>query len=263
MKKYWIDSHAHLASDELFEQFDEMVSNARAMEVGKINIICGNLKEIKRILPLIEDNPMFDLSIGVHPMGVQDSTEDEITLMESYYTHPQVVCVGEIGLDYYWDDTYRDLQHAILKKHIAFANKYGLPVAIHLRDKTDSTEAVDDLIQILKENPVHERGVIHCYSDTVDNAKIFLAMGYYLGFGGVMTFKNGDNVRAVLDITPEDRILTETDSPYLAPVPMRGKRNQPGFVSYVGKFINNHRGKDSQELLMDNYFGLFKKAKRP
>lgn len=263
MKKYWIDSHAHLASDELFPQFDALVENAKAAEVGKINIICGNLKELKRILPLIEGNPMFDLSVGIHPMGVQDSNEEEIFEMQSYYTHPQVVCVGEIGLDYYWDETYRDLQHVILKKHIAFANHYKLPVAIHLRDKSGSTDAVDDLIQILKDNPVQEHGVIHCYSDTVENALIFLDMGFYLGFGGVMTFKNGDNVRDVLEITPEDRILTETDSPYLAPVPMRGKRNQPAFVSYVGKFINNHRGKDSQELLMDNYYNLFKKAKRP
>ena len=262
MNKYWIDSHAHLASDELFEKFEEVVANARAMEVGKINIICGELREFDRVLPLIEGNTMFDISLGVHPMGVQEVDEKSLEIMRTHYSHPQVVCVGEIGLDYYWDETYIDLQHEILKRHIKIANEFELPVAIHLRDKAGSRRAVDDLIQILTDYPVQKKGVIHCYSDTVENAKTFLGMGYYLGFGGVLTFKNGDNVKAVLEITPEDKMITETDSPYLAPVPMRGKRNQPGFVSYVGKYINNHFGKDTQEKLMDNYYALFNKSKR-
>lgn len=262
MKKYWIDSHAHLASDELFEKFDELIENARAMEVGKINIICGDVEEFERILPLVEGNSMFDLSVGVHPMGVQDVDQKSLEKMKTFYSHPQVVCVGEIGLDYYWDETYRDLQHQTLKNHIKIANEFDLPIAIHLRDKSDSTQAVDDLIQILKDNPVNQKGIIHCYSDTVENAKIFINMGYYLGFGGILTFKNGDNVRSVLEVTPFDRVITETDSPYLAPIPMRGKRNQPAYVSYVGKYINNHFGKDTQNQLMDNYYSLFKKSKR-
>lgn len=262
MKQYWIDSHAHLASDELFPQFEELVANARAMEVGKINIICGDMKELLRILPLIEGNTMFDISLGVHPMEVQEVGHDEHEEMIAYYTHPQVVCVGEIGLDYYWDETYIDLQRRMLVSQIELANRYQLPVAIHLRDKKDSTAAVDDLIQLLHDNPVDKKGVIHCYSDTVDNAQIFLNMGYYLGFGGIVTFKNGENVRDVLEITPNNRILTETDSPYIAPVPMRGKRNQPGFVSYVGKYLNNHFGRNTQEILMNNYFELYQKSKR-
>ena len=259
---YWIDSHAHLASDELFENFDSLVENARAMNVGKINIICGTLHDIERLLPKIGADTMFDVSLGVHPMEVQDVSQEELQAMRAYYTHPSVVCVGEIGLDYYWDDHYKELQKLMLKNHISLANEFDLPIAIHLRDKKDSTQAVDDLIAILQDNEVKRKGVIHCYSDTVENAKIFLNMGYYLGIGGVVTFKNGDNVRDVVAITPLTRLITETDSPFLAPVPMRGKRNQPAFVSYVGASLNNLYGHDTQHQLMDNYYTLYQKSKR-
>lgn len=259
---YWIDSHAHLASDELFENFDSLIENARAMNVRKINIICGTLHDIERMLPKIENNPMFDISLGVHPMEVQDVSQEELQAMRAYYSHPSVVCVGEIGLDYYWDDQYKDLQKLMLKNHIALANEFDLPIAIHLRDKKDATQAVDDLIAILQAHDVKRKGVIHCYSDTVDNAKIFLNMGYYLGIGGVVTFKNGDNVRDVIAIAPLDRLVSETDSPFLAPVPMRGKRNQPAYVSYVGAYLNNLYGQDTQQQLMENYYTLYHKSKR-
>lgn len=262
MKEYWIDSHAHLASERLFENFETIISNALEMEVSKINIICGNLSEFYTVLPLIEGNNMFDISLGVHPMEVNEVDETEFKLMDAFYNHPQVVCVGEIGLDYYWDETHKSLQKQRLIEQIDRANTYGLPVAIHLRDKENSVSAVEDLIMILKENPAHNRGIVHCYSDTVENAVKLLDMGYYLGFGGIVTFKNGTNVRDVLDITPIDRIIIETDSPYLAPVPMRGKTNQPAYVSYVGKHMNDKFGKNMRSVLMDNYYRLFNKSKK-
>ncbi len=261
MELGWIDSHAHIASDPLFESFDDIVVRAQEMGITKINIICGTLAEIERALSKVEGNPLFDLSVGAHPMELNALQESELKAMEAYYTHPQVVCVGEIGIDYYWDDSYKAHQEAMLIRQIELANKYELPVAIHVRNEKDGSGAIDDVIRIFKEHPVNHHGVIHCYTDSVENAKTLLDMGFYLGFGGVVTFKNGQNVRDALDVTPIDRVLTETDSPYLAPVPMRGKQNEPGFVSYVGKHMNNHFGKDMREQLQENYKRLYTKTK--
>lgn len=261
MELGWIDSHAHIASDPLFESFDEIVVRAQEMGITKINIICGTLAEIERALSKVEGNPLFDLSVGAHPMELNSLQESELKAMEAYYTHPQVVCVGEIGIDYYWDDSYKAHQETMLIRQIELANRYELPVAIHVRNEKDGSDAIDDVIRIFKEHPVNHHGVIHCYTDSVENAKTLLDMGFYLGFGGVVTFKNGQNVRDALDVTPTNRILTETDSPYLAPVPMRGKQNEPGFVSYVGKHMNNHFGKDMREQLQENYKRLYTKTK--
>ncbi|QIK69045.1 TatD family hydrolase [Erysipelothrix sp. HDW6C] len=261
MNYHWIDSHAHIASEGLFENFDTIVANAKEHGVTKINIICGTPTEVENALSKVNGDAMFDLSIGVHPTEIRELTETDIKALEHFYTHPQVVCVGEIGLDYYWDDSYKNLQEAMFIHQIELANAFDLPIAVHLRNEKDGDSAVKDALRILKEHPVNKRGVIHCYTDTVENAKQFLDMGYYLGFGGITTFKNGQNVRDVLEIMPIDRILIETDSPFLAPVPMRGKRNEPAYVSYVGKHMNNHFGKDMREQLAQNYQQLFIKSK--
>ncbi len=260
MEKYWIDSHAHIAYGELFESWDEIIENARALNVQLINIICGSLDEMKHALSKIEGNSKFHISLGVHPTEL-DNYKD-IKAFESYLTHPQVVCVGEIGIDMYWDQTQLEKQIEILIAQINLANKYHLPIAVHVRNEIDGSTAIDTVIEVLKKNPVDEKGVIHCYSDTVENAKILLEMGYYLGFGGITTFKNGDNVREVLDIIPLNRILTETDSPYLAPMPKRGKRNEPAYVSYTGVYIANHLGMSEeslQEQVMKNYEAMYNK----
>lgn len=259
MSKGWIDSHAHLASEGVVENFDEYVAHAIESDVKKINIICGSMAELEIALSKVENNDMFEISLGAHPGDLNTESLEELEKMKSFYTHPQVVCVGEIGLDYYWDDTYNEFQKEVLIKQIETANTFNLPIAVHLRDKDTSTQAIDDLLEILKAHPVDRKGVIHCYTNTVENAETLLDMGYYLGFGGITTFKNGKNVRDVLAITPQDRILIETDTPYLAPEPMRGKRNQPAFVSYVGKYLNNHFGRDMMDTLEANYNKLFKK----
>lgn len=260
MEKYWIDSHAHIAYGELFESWDEIVANARDLNVQLINIICGSLEEMKQALSKIEGNPQFHISLGVHPTEL-DNYKD-IKTFESFLTHPQVVCVGEIGIDMYWDQTQVQKQIEILVAQINLANQYQLPIAVHVRNEKDGSTAIDTVIDVLKKHPVDNKGVIHCYSDTVENAKILLDMGYYLGFGGITTFKNGGNVRDVLDIIPLDRILTETDSPYLAPMPKRGKRNEPAYVSYTGEYIANHLDMSVealQEQVMKNYKIMYKK----
>lgn len=250
----WFDSHVHLVSDELFEDFDNLVENMKQKEVVKALIICGNLLEIERALDKIEGNSMFDIAIGVHPGSVQDISAEEYNKMMDYLSHPQVVAVGEIGLDYYWDDSTSSLQKQRLVEQIELANQHQLPIIVHLRS------SVADLKDILIKNPVDRKGVIHCFSESIEDAKDFIDMGYYLGYGGITTFKNGQNVRDALLNTPITRILTETDAPYLAPVPKRGKQNQPAFVAYTGDYIANMLEIDTksfQEQIKENYYRLF------
>ena len=259
MELKWIDSHAHMVSEGLLENFESLKQNAIELGVGKVLIICGSLDQIEAAIKLTENDDMFDLAVGVHPTTVQERDEKEFLAMMEYLDHTKVVAVGEIGLDYYWDETYNDQQKEMLIRQIKIANEHALPIIVHLR------KSCADVTEVLQKNPVDEKGVIHCFSEGPEEAKVFLDMGYYLGFGGIVTFKNGSNVREVLEMTPMNRILSETDSPYLAPVPKRGKKNEPAFVSYVGEFMTKEKGieaHDMKEYIQDNYERLFKKTKR-
>lgn len=253
----WIDSHAHLMSDGLYEDFDQLVINAKENNVKKILIICGNMKEVKRAFDKVENNPMFDLAIGVHPSDVADVSESEYQKMINYLDHPQVVAVGEIGLDYYWSTDHKELQIQRFKEQIELANKHNLPIIVHLRSSKE------DILEILKKNTVKKHGVIHCFTEEVTDMKEFLKLGFYIGFGGIVTFKNGQNVRDSLLECPTDRILSETDSPYLAPVPKRGKRNEPAYVAHsiheIGVLLELD-DKDLSKQLNDNYKHLFERT---
>lgn len=255
----WIDSHVHLVSDELYDDFDELVDNMKENKVQKALIICGSLLEIERALNKVENDRMFDLAVGLHPGSVSDVNEEEFKEMMTYLTHPKVVAVGEIGLDYYWDESNKPLQIDRFKTQISLANKHDLPIIVHLRSSKE------DLKEILMKNPVDNKGVIHCFSETIADAKQFIDMGYYLGYGGIATFKNGQNVRDALAVTPLNRILTETDAPYLAPVPKRGKRNEPSFVSYTGSELarlKEMNQNDFQVIVKENYYRLFRRSSK-
>ena len=258
MEDFWIDSHAHIVSKGLIEDFDEIVKNAIENNVKKICIICGSLNQIEEALKRVEGNTMFDLAVGIHPTTVHERSEEEFQAMMTYLDHPQVVALGEIGLDYYWDLTYKEEQMTMFKRQIELANEHQLPIITHMRNSWE------DIYSTLLQNEVNNKGVIHCFSEGPEEAKKFLSLGYYLGFGGILTFKNGDNIRESLEVTPLDRILSETDSPYLAPVPKRGKRNEPAFVMYVGEKIgelNKLVPQKVQAQLIENYQRLFTKTK--
>ncbi|AMC92460.1 hypothetical protein AOC36_00160 [Erysipelothrix larvae] len=249
----WIDSHAHIASDPLKDRFDDIKQEAFAHGVTKICIICGNLAEIEFALLKAENDPMFDFAVGVHPGSVHEISDKEYDKMMQYLDAPQVKFVGEIGLDYYWDTTYVDLQKARLIQQIERANAKNLPVAIHMRS------SVDDVLETLKTHPVNRCGILHCFSETTTHAKTGIELGYTLGVGGVFTFKNGQNVRDVVDTVPLNRIITETDSPYLTPVPFRGKENRPAMVSYVAEALAKHlemSHEEMQDRLWKNYLNL-------
>ena len=250
----WIDSHVHLVSDELFDNFEALVENMKLNQVAKALIICGNLQEIHRALDKVESNNMFDLAVGLHPGSVANINQKEFEQMMEFLSHPKVVAVGEIGLDYYWDDSTKTLQKQRFIEQIKLANEKQLPIIVHLRS------SVDDLKTILSSHPVDKKGVIHCFSETVEDAKQFLDLGYYLGYGGIATFKNGQNVRDAFLNTPLNRVLTETDAPYLAPVPKRGKQNQPAYVSYTGEYLASlceKEAKEFQQIVKENYYRLF------
>lgn len=255
---YWIDSHAHMVSEGMLENFNDLKQRSIAMNVKKVLIICGSLEQVETAIKLTKDDDMFDLAVGIHPTTVQERSEEEFLSMMEYLDHPKVVALGEIGLDYYWDESFKDQQKEILIRQINIANEKNLPIIFHLRSSHE------DLLAILKHHPVNAKGVIHCFSEGAPEAKIYLDMGYYLGFGGILTFKNGDNVRESLSVTPNNRILSETDSPYLAPVPKRGKTNEPSFVSYIGEELAKQRELnlvDMQKVIKHNYKNLFKKTK--
>ncbi len=249
----WVDSHVHLVSDELFSKFDVLKSNMEKHQVEKALIICGNLEEVQRAFDKVEKDPMFDLAIGVHPSSAKRISEDERQAMYRYLSHPKVVAVGEIGLDYYWDQSFNDLQKEVFIEQIRQANKHQLPIIVHMRDSGK------DLASLLQRHPVDRKGVIHSFSDET-LTKTFLNMGYHLGFNGIVTFKNGDNVRRILEEVPVNRILSETDAPYLTPEPHRGKRNQPAYVSFVGKKLAELKDVSEDEMkaiLKENYERVF------
>ena len=252
-----IDSHAHIMSDGLFEDFDELVVNAKENNVNKILIICGTMKELKRALEKAENNLMFDFAIGVHPSDVHEVSDDEYQKMMTYLSHPQVVAVGEIGLDYHWSIEHKNLQIKRFTEQIELANKFDLPIIVHLRSSKE------DIFDILTKNPVIKKGVIHCFTEEVEDMKKFLDMGFYIGFGGILTFKNGQNVKDALMSCPQNRILSETDSPYLAPVPKRGKRNEPSYVTHSVKEMGHLLNLDEEKLLdklKENYKNLFERT---
>lgn len=249
----WVDSHVHLVSDELFEDFEVLCEAMQEHDVDKALIICGNLKEIHRALDKVENNPMFDLAIGVHPSSAKEISAKERQEMYTYLSHPKVVAMGEIGLDYYWDQSFNDLQKEVLIEQIHLANEHGLPISVHMRDSGE------DVAEILQKYPVDCKGVIHSFSEE-KLTQTFLQMGYYIGINGIVTFKNGENVRRILDAVPLDRILSETDAPYLTPHPHRGQRNQPAYVSFVGQKIAELKGvseSDMQKILKENYHRVF------
>lgn len=243
-----IDSHAHVVSDALYPNIHELVGETR------VNVMCGSLQEVERGLML---GDQYNISIGVHPTSVADVSKDEFEAMMSYTNHSKVIAVGEIGLDYYWETETKEMQISMFKKQIEIANRFKLPIVVHVR------ESIEDVYNILLTHEVHAKGVIHCFTYDAEWAKKFVALGYYIGVGGIVTFKNGQNVRDIVEAVPLERLLLETDSPYLAPVPMRGKENRPSYVTYVYQAVCDLRSleMDALKILMsENYKMCFRKA---
>jgi TatD DNase family protein len=257
----FIDSHCHLNFAELVEQLPDVLARMQANLVTQAMVISVTVETFPAVLALAEAHPMLYATVGVHP-DRQDATEFSCDDLVNWAQHPKVVGIGETGLDYHWCKGDLTWQHDRFRAHIRAANLSRLPLIIHTR------EAGDDTLRLLKEERADVAsggagGVIHCFTESQAFADEVLAMGFYLSFSGIVTFKNAKDIQAVAANVPLNRLLIETDAPYLAPTPHRGKLNEPSFVKHVAEYIAQLRGISVEEVAQasrDNYFRLFSKA---
>lgn len=214
------ETHAHYDDEKFDEDRAELLSSMQENGIGRIINVSANLESLENTRKLMEVYPFIYGAFGLHPDEVGDLNEDVMARMRELCRMEKAVAVGEIGLDYYWDKENHEKQEYWFRRQIALAREEKLPMIIHSR------EAAADTLRVMKEEKSEEiGGVIHCFSYSVEMAEEYLKMGFYLGIGGVVTFKNAKKIKEVVQMAPMERILLETDSPYLAPVPYRGKRN--------------------------------------
>ncbi|MCI8737594.1 MAG: TatD family hydrolase [Lachnospiraceae bacterium] len=238
------ESHAHYDDEAFDTDRDELLPRLRQQGIGYVMNISSDISSVSACIALAEKYPFVYAAAGIHPDDTGELNEDNFEWLKKQCGHKKVLAVGEIGLDYYWDNVEREVQKKWFARQLALANEMSLPVVIHSRD------AAKDTLDIMKaEKAVEKRGVIHCFSYTKESAREFLAMGYLIGVGGVVTFQNAKKLRECVAYVPMDRILLETDSPYLAPVPYRGKRNCSGYLPYVAEKIAEIKGISGEEVI--------------
>jgi TatD DNase family protein len=235
----YIDTHCHISKDD-YENIDKVINDAKENDVNYL-FICGwDKKSIKESIEISEKYDNVFLELGFHPSEANiTSDEDLIELEKIVKNNKKVIAIGEIGLDYHWEKDNKKKQKELFRKQIELAKKLDLPVVIHSRD------AFQDTYDILKETKY--KGVIHCFSGNEENAKMYLSIGYYLGIGGVVTFKNS-NLKNTLKNVPLERLLLETDSPYLAPTPHRGEQNEPKYIPLIASEIAEIKGLSKEEI---------------
>lgn len=243
----WLDSHCHINGQEYYEDLDSVLSNMVLSDVSKCMIVSLNTDEFDYSLKISHPDIEFKRSIGIYPEDV-----DKYNMADFMPYYEKADAIGEIGLDYYWTKDNADKQKEVFIEQMKVAKKLDKPVIIHSR------EAMKDTYDILKE--YKNKGVLHCYSGSKEMAREFVKLGYYISFAGVITFKNAKEPLEVARNIPLDHMLIETDSPYLTPVPKRGKRNEPANVVYTGRFICENLGIDEDEfknIINSNYDRLF------
>jgi TatD DNase family protein len=253
----YIDSHCHLDRIDLTDfdnDFTHLLESIKQGQVERMLCVSINLEDYPAMKQLIDPHPHIDVSVGVHPCDAQDDISKLQQLLE-LGADSRVVAIGETGLDYYYSKDTREQQLASFKVHMQAANELNKPLIIHTRD------AQQDTLDILREGKVENcGGVLHCFTESWDMARQALDMGMYISFSGIVTFKNATALREVARQVPDDRLLIETDSPYLAPVPHRGKQNHPGWVGHVAECLAGVRGRRVEsiaELSRLNYLRLF------
>lgn len=238
-----IDTHTHLNHHQFDSDREEVIRRALENGVSKIVNIGFNRDTIPSSIALAEQYEFIYTTVGWHPQDAKDMRPDDLEWLESLCRHPKVVAIGEVGLDYYWDTSPKEVQHRVFREQIRLARKVGLPLVIHNRD------AHQDVLQLLKEEKAAEvGGIMHCFSGSWETAKQCLDMNFYISFGGPVTFKNAKQPKEVLAEVPDDRLLIETDAPYLTPHPHRGKRNETGYVRLVAETAAEIKGMSLEEL---------------
>jgi TatD DNase family protein len=251
----WIDSHAHIAYEEYQEDFNQIIERAKDHDVSRIMIVTLSEEETKRAITLNKQYEMFDVAYGFHPSDIDTIPENGFSILEDHLRQGKLSAVGEIGLDYYWHKDNKEEQKSVFIRQIELANQHGVPIIVHMRD------AAQDTLEILKTYPPTSGGIMHCYSGSVEMAHEFIRCGMYISLAGPVTFKNAHTPKEVAKSVPLDRLLIETDCPYLTPHPFRGKKNEPSMVELVGLEIARLRDTDPEflmERLAENYRRLFK-----
>lgn len=241
MYKNIFDSHAHYDDDRFDEDRDELLSSLPSLGVSGIVSCAVNVQTSLFNTSISEKYPYIYSAVGFHPLNLDDLTQNYVEDIRQLAAHPKVVAIGEIGLDYHYEKESRPLQLEVLRNQIILANDLSLPVIIHDR------EAHEDTLKLLKE--LKPKGVVHCFSGSCEMAKEIIKLGMYIGIGGTVTFKNAVKVKEVAKMLPSDKLLLETDCPYLAPVPFRGQRNDSSLISYVAEEIANIKGLSAQDVL--------------
>ncbi|QEY23448.1 TatD family hydrolase [Neisseria animalis] len=252
-----IDSHCHLNFEGLAERLPEVLENMAAQDVKQALAISVSRQSFDEVSAIAEQYPHIYCTVGIHP-DREDAEEFTVAELVERAKHPKVVGIGETGLDYYWCKGDLAWQHQRFADHIEAANESGLPVIVHTRD------AAADTLKMLKECNTHA-GVIHCFSEDIPFAKAALDLGLYISFSGLVTFKNAPLIQETAKYVPSDRILVETDAPFLAPVPKRGKQNEPSYVRHTAEFVAKLRGETLEEVAAyttENFYRLFTKVPR-
>ncbi|KUF23871.1 TatD family hydrolase [Bacillus safensis] len=237
------DTHAHLNAEQYKEDLEQVIERAKSEKVEKIVVVGFDRPTITRAMELIEEYDFIYAAIGWHPVDAIDMTDEDLAWIKDLSQHEKVVAIGEMGLDYYWDKSPKDVQKEVFRRQIALAKEVNLPIVIHNRDATE------DVVTILKEEGAAEvGGIMHCFTGSLETAKACMDMNFYISFGGPVTFKNAKKPKEVVKEIPSDRLLIETDCPYLTPVPFRGKRNEPSYVKYIAEQIAELREISFEEL---------------
>ncbi|ALC83257.1 MULTISPECIES: TatD family hydrolase [Bacillus] len=237
------DTHVHLNADQYNEDVNEVIERARDAGVEKMVVVGFDRPTIEKAMKLIEEYSFLYAAIGWHPVDAIDMKDEDLKWIKELTAHPKVVAIGEMGLDYHWDKSPKDIQKTVFRKQIALAKEVKLPIIIHNRDATE------DVVAILEEEGASEvGGIMHCYSGSIEIAQKCMDMNFYISFGGPVTFKNAKKPKEVAKEIPFDRLLIETDCPYLTPHPFRGKRNEPGYVKYIAEQIAELKGVSYAEI---------------
>lgn len=255
-----VDSHCHLDFPDLVARLPDILQRMQDKQIGCAVCIGVNLEDFPKVLALAESHAQLFATVGVHPEYTDAEEPDDARLI-ALATHEKVIAIGETGLDYYWHKDQPEWQRARFRTHIRAAKAVGKPLVIHTRD------SASDTLRVMQEEGAEAvGGVMHCFTENWEIARQALDLGFYLSFSGIVTFKNATTVKEVAQKAPLDRVLVETDSPYLAPAPYRGKINEPSYVYHVAEEIARLRGLTVEavaDATTNNFFTLFKTAKRP
>ena len=237
------DTHAHYDDEQFDADREELLDSMAEQGVGTIVNVSASYPSCEQVTEMVQKYPFMYAAVGVHPDHVGDLNEETFARMKKLFANDKVIAVGEIGLDYYWDNESHDLQKAWFLRQLELARELDLPVLIHSR------EAAADTMDIMKEHAEGMSGVIHCYSYSKEMAREYVKMGFYIGVGGVVTFKNARKLKETVAEIPITSIVLETDCPYLAPEPNRGKRNNSAYIRYVAEEIARIKGITYEEVV--------------